>query len=233
MLDDFLGRLDAYQDRNDPTKKGQSNLSPYFHFGQVGPQRVALDVLEAISMSPDEITDIRSVAHGFLEELIIRRELSDNYLWYNDQYDRFEGFPDWAQKTLNEHRDDPREYEYHLEDWEAAATHDELWNAAQREMVQTGKMHGFMRMYWAKKILEWTHTPDEALAIAIALNDKYELDGRDPNGYVGVAWSIGGVHDRAWTERPVYGKIRYMNENGCRRKFDVDAYIAAHPPLDG
>jgi len=236
MMISFLARLDSYADRNDPTKRGQSNLSPYFHFGQIAPQRVALEALNAIGMSADEIDDIRPLAHGFLEELIIRRELADNFAWYNDHYDRFEGFPDWAQKTLNEHRGDQRDYEYHIEDWEAAETHDELWNAAQREMMVTGKMHGFMRMYWAKKILEWSHSPEEAIANAITLNDKYELDGRDPNGYAGIAWSIGGVHDRvhdrAWTERPVYGKIRYMNENGCRRKFDVDAYIAAHPPID-
>lgn len=232
QLAEFLGRLSSYTTRNDPTTNGQSNLSPYLHFGQIAPQRVALDVLDAVNMSVDQISDIRTVADGFLEELIIRRELSDNFVWYNDNYDRFEGFPDWAQQTLNEHRGDKRDHEYHIEDWEAATTHDALWNAAQREMVTTGKMHGFMRMYWAKKILEWSHSPEEALATAISLNDKYELDGRDPNGYVGIAWSIGGVHDRAWTERPVYGKIRYMNENGCRRKFDVDAYIAAHPPRD-
>jgi deoxyribodipyrimidine photo-lyase len=161
----------------------------------------------------------------FLEELIIRRELSDNFCFYNPDYDEFKGFPDWAKKTLDEHRKDTREYVYSLKEFEAGQTHDELWNAAQMEMVKKGKMHGYMRMYWAKKILEWTASPEEALKTAISLNDKYELDGRDPNGYVGISWSIGGVHDRAWGERPIFGKIRYMSYNGCRSKFDVKKYI--------
>ncbi len=227
----FLGRLSTYANRNDPTRPGQSDLSPYLHFGQLSPQRAALDTLKALGLRADQIGDIRSVADGFLEELIIRRELSDNFTHYNLQYDQFDGFPAWAQQTLNEHRDDPRDHLYSYEQWEHAQTHDALWNAAQRQLVATGKMHGYMRMYWAKKILEWSASPEEAQATAIVLNDKYSLDGRDPNGYVGVAWSIGGVHDRAWTERKVFGKIRYMNESGCRRKFDVDAYIAAQPPL--
>ena len=226
----FLFRLDTYQDRNDPIKVGQSDLSPYLHFGQLAPQRAALDVCTLLGLDPAALGDIRTIAHGFLEELIIRRELADNFTHYNDQYDQVSGFHEWAQRSLNEHRSDRREHTYHYEDWDEARTHDELWNAAQRQMVRTGKMHGFMRMYWAKKILEWSHSPEEALATAIALNDRYSLDGRDPNGYAGIAWSIGGVHDRAWTERPVYGKIRYMNANGCRRKFDVDSYIASFPP---
>ncbi len=225
MLQTFVSRLHTYADRNDPTKTGQSDLSPYLHFGQLSAQRVALEVMKAINITADQITEIQPLADGFLEELIVRRELADNFTEYNADYDRFEGFHAWAQETLNAHRADKRDHTYTLDQWERAATHDELWNAAQREMMNTGKMHGFMRMYWAKKILEWTTTPEEALAIAIYLNDKYELDGRDPNGYTGIAWSIGGVHDRAWTERPVYGKIRYMNANGCRRKFDVEGYI--------
>ena len=155
----------------------------------------------------------------------MRRELSDNYCYYNTKYDSFDGFPDWAKKTLNEHGKDKREYVYSIEEFEKANTHEDLWNAAQQQLVKTGKLHGYMRMYWAKKILEWSESPEEALRISIYLNDKYELDGRDPNGYVGCAWSIGGVHDRAWTERSVYGKIRYMNYNGCKRKFDVESYI--------
>lgn len=226
----FLARLDTYADRNDPTKVGQSNLSPFLHFGHLAPQRAALDTLSFLGLQADAIGDIRTVANGFLEELIVRRELADNFTHYNDQYDQVSGFHEWAQKTLNEHRDDPRDVTYHFEAWDTAETHDPLWNAAQLELVNTGKMHGFMRMYWAKKILEWSYSPEEALATAILLNDRYSLDGRDPNGYAGIAWSIGGVHDRAWTERPVYGKIRYMNANGCRRKFDVDAYIKSHTP---
>jgi deoxyribodipyrimidine photo-lyase len=202
--------------RNDPTKAGQSRLSPYLHFGQISAQRVALEVMKSPVQS--------SLKSAFLEELIVRRELSDNFCFYNPNYDSFEGFPRWAQKTLNEHRRDVRDYAYSLEEFEKGVTHDRLWNAAQKEMVKTGTMHGYMRMYWAKKILEWTKSPEEALRVAIYLNDRYQLDGRDPNGYTGIAWSMGGVHDRAWKERNVFGKIRYMSYNGCRSKFDVHAY---------
>lgn len=214
-LKDFLKhRLARYDEgRNDPTEAAQSDLSPYLHYGQLAPQRVAL-------LTQDH--------PAFFEELVVRRELSDNFCYYNPHYDRFEGFHEWAQKTLNEHRSDPRTHLYCLKEFEEARTHDALWNAAQRQMVETGKMHGYLRMVWAKKILEWTASPEEALRIAIHLNDKYELDGRDPNGYVGVAWSIGGVHDRAWNEREIFGKIRFMSTEACKRKFDVEAYIEAH-----
>jgi deoxyribodipyrimidine photo-lyase len=217
MLENFIkNKLSRYPDnRNDPTKEAVSDLSPYLHFGQLSAQRVALEVRKSGIKGRED----------FLEELIIRRELSDNFCFYNPHYDRFDGFPDWARKTLDEHRKDPREYLYALEQFESGQTHDDLWNAAQMEMVKRGKMHGYMRMYWAKKILEWTKSPEEAQKIAIFLNDKYELDGRDPNGYVGIAWSIGGVHDRAWGQRPVFGKIRYMSYNGCKSKFNVAKYI--------
>jgi deoxyribodipyrimidine photo-lyase len=215
FIEEGLSMYDT--DRNDPNRAGQSGISPYLHFGHISAQRVALEVMK--ENAAGESRD------AFLEELIIRRELSDNFCFYNDQYDSVEGFPEWAKKTLNQHGKDKRPYLYSLEDFEGAKTHDELWNAAQIEMVKRGKMHGYMRMYWAKKILEWTRSPEEAMKIAILLNDRYELDGRDPNGYAGIAWSIGGVHDRAWNERNVFGKIRYMSYNGCRSKFDVDAYI--------
>jgi deoxyribodipyrimidine photo-lyase len=221
-LRDFLeNRLASYHSlRNDPAKNCQSNLSPYLHFGQLAPQRAALEV----GRCGGHIDS----GEEFLEQLIVRRELADNFCLYNEQYDSFEGFPAWARKTLDEHRQDPREYVYSLEQFDNAGTHDELWNAAQKEMVVTGKMHGYMRMYWAKKILEWTDSPERAQEIAIYLNDRYQLDGRDPNGYAGIAWSIGGVHDRPWMERPVFGNIRYMNYSGCKRKFDVAAYLAKH-----
>ena len=161
----------------------------------------------------------------FLEQLIVRRELAENFCYYNNDYDSFNGFHAWAKKTLNEHRADEREFLYSPAEFENAETHDDLWNAAQYQMVEKGKMHGFMRMYWAKKILEWTPDPEVALQTAIDLNDKYELDGRDPNGYTGIAWSIGGIHDRPWFERPVFGKVRFMNYNGCKRKFNVNNYI--------
>jgi deoxyribodipyrimidine photo-lyase len=215
FVEEKLGGYD--RDRNDPNKTGQSDLSPYLHFGHISAQRIALEVIKekAASESRD----------AFLEELIVRRELSDNFCYYNDHYDSVKGFPEWAKKTLNQHMKDKRPYLYPLEDFEGATTHDDLWNAAQLEMVKRGKMHGYMRMYWAKKILEWTRSPEEAMETAIYLNDRFELDGRDPNGYAGIAWSIGGVHDRAWNERNVFGKIRYMSYNGCRSKFKTDSYI--------
>lgn len=211
-------RFQHYADRrNDPSEDFTSNLSPYFHFGHLAPQRAAL--------AAQRLTDYPESQESFLEELIIRRELADNFCFYNKDYDSFSGFHAWAKETLNAHRKDEREYVYSKSDFEKGKTHDPLWNAAQLEMVKRGKMHGYLRMYWAKKILEWTNSPEEALSTAIYLNDRYELDGRDPNGYTGAAWAIGGVHDRAWSERPVFGKIRYMNFNGCKRKFDVEKYI--------
>lgn len=219
MMENFFKKRfkDYNEKRNDPTKIGQSKLSPYLHFGQISAQRVALETKRFSRNIESE--------KSFLEELIVRRELSDNFCFYNKNYDSTKGFPDWAKKTLNEHRKDEREFIYSLKKFEDAETHEDLWNAAQIELKTTGKLHGYMRMYWAKKILEWTKSPEVALKIAIYLNDKYELDGRDPNGYVGCAWAIGGVHDRAWAERPVYGKIRYMNRNGAKRKFDIEKYI--------
>ncbi|MGE3278570.1 MAG: deoxyribodipyrimidine photo-lyase [Candidatus Altimarinota bacterium] len=218
MLKKFLEqKLPDYEKRNDPNEDVLSNLSPYLHFGMISAQRVALEA-QAFEKN---IT----AQESFLEELIVRRELADNFCFYNPNYDTPKGFPDWAKKTLDEHRGDDREFVYTLKEFEEARTHDPLWNACQRQMLQTGKMHGYMRMYWGKKILEWTKSPEEAMKIAINLNDKWELDGRDSNGYVGIAWSIGGVHDRAWGEREVFGKVRYMNDKGAKRKFDVEEYV--------
>jgi deoxyribodipyrimidine photo-lyase len=216
-LADFIGnRLHGYATRrNDPLTDGQSGLSPWLHFGQLSPQRVALAVA-----AQDDSDDVSAM----LEELIVRRELSDNFCLHCLQYDAIDAAPDWARKTLETHRHDPRQYCYNQAEFEQSDTHDQLWNAAQREMVLTGKMHGYLRMYWAKKILEWTESPEEAISTAVYLNDRYALDGRDPNGYAGIAWSICGVHDRAWGERPVFGKIRFMSYDGCKRKFDLAAY---------
>ncbi|NTV80530.1 MAG: deoxyribodipyrimidine photolyase [Candidatus Aminicenantes bacterium] len=212
----FIGRkLAAYaEDRNDPTLDGLSGLSPYLHFGQISPLAVAL----AVKKGP---------AYGqaaFLEELIVRRELSFNFVRYNRAYDRFDGLPEWCRATLLEHAGDPRPALYTRAELERAATRDPYWNAAQREMLLTGKMHGYMRMYWAKKILEWSASPRHAFRTALALNNAYELDGRDPNGFAGVAWAF-GKHDRPWARRPVFGTVRYMNSAGLRRKFDADAYV--------
>ena len=233
-------RLPRYAtERNDPLAEAQSDLSPYLHYGMLSAQRVALEVLAATdSRIEDALHSVKNKAKldtespelidhvgAFLEELIVRRELSDNFCLYEPAYDSTEGFPDWAKRSHEAHRGDEREATYTRAAFEQGKTHDDLWNAAQREMVVHGKMHGYMRMYWAKKILEWTRSPEEAMEIAIYLNDKYEIDGRDPNGYAGIAWSIGGVHDRAWFVRPVFGQIRYMARSGCEKKFDVPAYI--------
>ncbi len=219
VIDSFINqKLYGYDEkRNDPNEDYQSNLSPYLHFGQISAQKVALLVKE--SGAPQKDID------AFLEELIVRKELSDNYCFYNSNYNNPGGFPNWARDSLKKHQKDKREYIYSLDELENYRTHDDLWNAAQSEMVNKGKMHGYMRMYWAKKILEWTASFEIAQKYAIYLNDKYELDGRDPNGYTGIAWSIGGVHDRPWFEREVFGKVRYMNYNGAARKFDVNKYI--------
>lgn len=220
QLQTFIAeRLERYDtNRNQPPRPGTSGMSPYLHFGQVGPHTIALAVREA--EAPD------TAKEALLEELIVRRELAINFVARNSQYDSLAGCPAWARKTLDEHRQDPRDFIYTSAQFENAETHDPLWNAAQREMVITGKMHGYLRMYWAKKILEWTATPEEAFDIAVKLNDRYELDGRDPNGYTGIAWAIGGKHDRPWApQRKVFGMIRYMAASGCARKFDVNAYI--------
>jgi len=215
FIDHKLARYEA--ERNDPNIDGQSNLSPYLHFGHLSAQRLALLVSQAEAHKLN--------AEAFLEELIVRRELSDNFCFYNERYDSMESFPRWAKETLAEHAGDVREYIYSLEEFESGKTHDRLWNAAQAEMTVKGKMHGYLRMYWAKKILEWSESPKQAMEIAAYLNDKYSLDGRDPNGYAGIAWSIGGVHDRAWPQRPVFGKIRYMSYRGSKAKFNVEKYI--------
>lgn len=208
-------KLAGYErDRNDPNKDGQSGLSPYLHFGQISAQRVALEVLRSMLD-----------AGSFLEELIVRKELADNFCYYSQHYDDILGYPAWAKASLSDHERDRREYLYTQEELERARTHDDLWNSAQQEMLRTGKMHGYLRMYWAKKILEWTKSPAAAQQAAIYLNDRYELDGRDPSGYTGIAWSLGGVHDRAWKERAIFGKVRYMSYNGAKSKFDVQAYI--------
>jgi deoxyribodipyrimidine photo-lyase len=203
--------------RNDPAQEHQSNLSPYLHFGQISPLTVALAV-KAARGAPQEARD------AFLEELIVRRELAVNFVYYEQNYHSYDCLPDWAKRTLDEHRKDERPHLYSREQLEAAHTHDPYWNAAMEEMRLTGKMHGYMRMYWGKKILEWSETPERAYATALHLNNRYFLDGRDPNSFAGVAWCF-GKHDRPWTERPIFGKTRYMADSGLRRKFDMDGYL--------
>jgi deoxyribodipyrimidine photo-lyase len=222
-LESFINkRLKLFDEkRNDPTANALSNLSPYFHFGQIAVQRAILEVRKYRSKASKSV-------EGFCEEAIVRRELSDNFCFYNKNYDNFNGLADWAKKTLNDHRKDKREYIYTRKELDDAHTHDDLWNSAQIQLKKEGKMHGFLRMYWAKKILEWTSSPEEAIEFAIYLNDRYNLDGRDPNGFVGVMWSCGGIHDQGWAERAVFGKIRYMNYAGCKRKFDINKFIARY-----
>ncbi len=220
-LQEFLKeRLPHYAEkRNDPAVPATSLLSPYLHFGQISAQKVALEVLRFREQYPESVD-------AFLEQLIVRRELAENFCTYEEHYDTPLGFPRWAQETLKAHRTDNRPYLYTLKELEHAKTHDPLWNAAQRELLFAGRIHSYTRMYWAKKILEWSENEEEALRRAIDLNDRYALDGRDPNGYTGIAWAIGGVHDRPFPEREIFGKIRPMTLAQCARKFSVEKYIA-------
>jgi deoxyribodipyrimidine photo-lyase len=220
VLKRFLqSRLRGYaKRRNYPDIDGTSQLSPYLHFGFIAPHTVALAVRKSDAPAED--------IEAFLEELIVRRELAINFVRYNSKYDSLESSEPWADKTLRLHAPDERKFTYTERQLENAQTHGPLWNAAQKQMVLTGWMHGYLRMYWAKKILEWSPTPALAYDIALRLNNRYELDGRDPNGYAGIAWAIMGKHDRAWRpERPVYGKIRYMSYDSISRKFNSQAHI--------
>lgn len=219
QLDRFLGeRIARYERRNDPNADAVSGLSPYLHWGMISAQRVALEVLHSNAGTT-------AARESFLEELIVRRELADNFCLHTPDYDSVAAFPEWARRTLDKHRGDVRVFQYDEAILEAAATADPLWNAAQLQLMHTGTIHGYVRMYWAKQLLLWTASPEEALRIAIRQNDRWALDGLDSNGYAGIAWSIGGVHDRPWGERPVQGSIRSMTARGARTKFDVDAYV--------
>jgi deoxyribodipyrimidine photo-lyase len=207
-----------HTERNNLVKNALSHLSPYLHFGQISAEHVVRTV---------ERSDLpRADKEAYLEELIVRRELADNFCFYNQNYDVVAGAHAWAQQTIAEHQKDKRAFLYTRDQLESGATHDDLWNAMQQQMVTEGKLHGWCRMYWAKKMLEWTPDAQTAIDYALYLNDRYELDGSDPNGVVGVMWSICGVHDRAWNERPIFGKIRYMNYAGAKRKFAIKEYIA-------
>lgn len=243
-LDIFIqDRLSGFsQYRNHPDKDYVSNLSPYLHFGQISALDIIHKIFEAWQVPFDALPHLirdRKQLDGkilnladYAEELIVRRELSMNFCENNPQYDSALCLPNWARKTLNNHIGDAREAEYSLETLEQGETDDIYWNAAQRQMVLTGKMHGYMRMYWGKRLLIWCPSVDEAFEILLYLNNKYELDGRDVNAYAGVAWCF-GKHDRPWGERPIYGMVRYMNANGLKRKFDMNAYLAKVDLLKG
>lgn len=212
------------KDRNHPEIDGTSRLSPYLHFGHISPLTVALAIRNADAPKVDK--------ESFLNELLVWRELAINFVTYNPNYDNFGSGEKWAHRTLAEHASDLRPYLYTERELENAETHDTLWNAAQRQMVISGWMHNYMRMYWGKKILEWSRTPAEAYRIAVALNDKYELDGRDPNGYAGIAWSIVGKFDRPWFTRPIFGQVRYMSGASTAKKFDSRSYVEQQMQAD-
>jgi deoxyribodipyrimidine photo-lyase len=233
-LEHFLQKkLFLYEsERNKIEKDGQSNLSPYLSHGNISRRRIILELLRIHSTTLEQVLNPVSVfinekqksITSFIEECVVRAELAENFCYYNRHYSSAEGFPLWARETLKKASEDKREYVYTREEFETACTHDRLWNAAQNQMVKTGKMQGYMRMYWAKKILEWSKNSSEAMSIAVYLNDTYELDGRDPNGYVGCAWSIGGLHDRPWFRRAVFGMVRYMASSGVMKKGNIQEY---------
>ncbi|KAG5867875.1 hypothetical protein JTB14_028315 [Gonioctena quinquepunctata] len=204
---------------NDPSKDNSSKLSPWINFGQISAQRCALEVKSVDSVYKEQ-------CDKYLEELIVRSELTDNYCFYNNNYDNINGAANWAKETLKLHAKDKRAWVYTREQLERAETHDEMWNSAQLQAHHEGKIHNYMRMYWCKKILEWTESPEQAIEYGLWLNDTFCLDGTDPNGYVGVMWSICGVHDQGWREREIFGKIRYMVDYSLRRKYNMDAYCA-------
>jgi deoxyribodipyrimidine photo-lyase len=227
LLREFVTKkLSAYPEKHGaPEVDGTSRLSPYLHFGQLGPITVALAVMKA--NVPQAVKD------DYLDQVITWRELSINFAHFNKLYDSIESAENWAHKTLGKHARDKRPVLYSRKQMECAETYDELWNAAQLQMLHAGWMHNYMRMYWAKKIVEWSESPQKAYQTAVYLNDKYFLDGRDPNGYAGVAWAIAGKFDRPWFERPIFGTIRYMSGKSAAKKFDAEKYIEQMYALAG
>ena len=237
-LETFVGeRLANYGERNQPAARTTSELSAHLHWGHIG----AHEVLDAVlatepDWSPAHLSEtcrgqregwwgLPAAHEGYLDQLLTWREVGHNFVWHREDYDRYASLPAWAKSTLAAHAGDPRPSLYSLEQFERAQTHDEIWNAAQRELVATGRMHNYLRMLWGKKILHWTPSPQKALEIMITLNDRYALDGRDPNSYSGIFWVL-GRYDRAWgPEREVFGKIRYMSSDSTRRKLRLGPYL--------
>lgn len=229
-------RLSQYQDaRNEPEKMMTSQLSPYLHFGHLSVHQVFDQLLQRSDWRPERTAakatgqasgwwGMDAASESFLDEIITWREIGYNMCAHTDNFDRYESLPAWAQKTLQEHESDPRDYLYDIDQFEFSQTHDRLWNAAQNQLRRTGVIHNYLRMLWGKKILEWSTSPREALAIMIELNNKWALDGRNPNSYSGIFWVL-GRYDRAWGERPVFGKIRYMSSENTARKVKVKNYI--------
>ena len=229
-------------DRNQPDKPATSGLSAYLHFGHLSAHTIFDRVTREVAWSPDQVSPkvtgsqtgwwgAAASVEGFLDQLTTWRELGFNMCWQRTDFDQFDSLPDWAIQTLETHTEDPRDFSYDLEQFEQAATHDPLWNAAQRELVRDGHMHNYLRMLWGKKILEWTESPRVALDVMIHLNNKYALDGRNPNSYSGIFWVL-GRYDRAWgPERPIFGKIRYMSSANTARKLKLKQYLAKYGPL--
>jgi deoxyribodipyrimidine photo-lyase len=226
-LDTFLEqRLSRYaKESSQPSRRATSELSPYLHFGQISSLEIALAVR-------DYAKEHRLIADKFLEELIVRRELAFNFARFTPNPESLDSLPDWCKHTMAEHAGDPREFLYTEQQFEQADTHDPLWNATQKELLITGKIHGYYRMYWGKKIIEWSATYEEALRVMIHLHNVYALDGRDPNTYTNILWCF-GLHDRPWFDRPIFGQLRYMSLDGMRRKTDTAAYIAEIAELEG
>lgn len=222
LINDFIkNKLPYYFEyKNNPTKRVTSGFSKYFNFGFISPQRVAVEILQSTATTENK--------EAFLEELIVRRELAENFCFYCEDYKSLKCVPDWAKLTLKEHSKDIRTHIFSTEELENAQTYDDLWNAAQRQLVQEGKIEGYLRMYWAKQILLWTKDAETALKNAIYLNDKYAYDAPSTSGYVGILWSIAGLHDRPFANRPISGKIRSMTYNGAKHKFDVNEYINSY-----
>jgi len=229
--------------RSEPDTDFASGLSPYLHFGHISVHEIFVELTQRERWKPEKLAlrgngsregwwNMSANAESFLDELITWREVGFNFSSQREDYARFESLPDWAQKTLQKHVRDERSFVYTLEEFESAATHDPLWNAAQRQLVREGRMHNYLRMLWGKKILEWSRTPREALGILIHLNNKYALDGRDPNSYSGIFWCL-GRYDRPWgPERPVFGTVRYMSSENTARKFSVKNYLQKYGPLE-
>jgi deoxyribodipyrimidine photo-lyase len=244
-LQEFLARkLDGYGERrNDPDQDASSGLSPYLHFGHVSPHQVFHDLARLEGWRPDRLAravqgkregwwGMSPAAEAFLDQLVVWRELGYNMASKSDRYDRFDSLPQWAQATLEKHAADAREHVYSLEQFESAATHDPLWNAAQNQLRREGRIHNYLRMLWGKKILQWSPSPRQALEVMIHLNNKYAVDGRNPNSYTGIFWIL-GRYDRPWgPERPVFGVVRYMSSENTARKFDVRGYMRAYADDD-
>jgi len=243
LLKEFVeNKLEGYvEERNEPDRNAASGLSPYLHFGHISPHQIFSEITQHKGWSPEHLAlratgsrtgwwGVSRATEVFLDQLTTWRELGFNFCSQHNDCDQFDSLPQWARKTLREHARDERAYIYTLEDFEQASTHDRLWNAAQTQLLREGTIHNYLRMLWGKKILEWTPTPAKALETMVELNNKYALDGRDPNSYSGISWCL-GRYDRPWgPERSVSGTVRYMSSTNTARKLDVEEYLRKYRP---